>query len=124
LYAHRSDGDRPSGVCYKPYGGWASQPTEWHYNLPSGENAVAVAMSGFAAEDEGLSGTGCAVVATDKGYVRFLSGSGLQKYVWTVSGQVVALAAKNDWAMIVCRGPAGGVDRMWPYLFLGLFLLV
>jgi chromosome transmission fidelity protein 4 len=72
---------------------------------------VALAVSGLATEDEGLSGTGCAVVATDKGYVRFLTGSGLQKYVWSIAGEVVAIAAKNDWAMIVYRGPAGGVDR-------------
>lgn len=55
-------------------------------------------------------GTGTVLVATDRGYVRFLSGSGLQKYVWNLGEEVVALAAGKDWALVVYRGVGGVVD--------------
>jgi chromosome transmission fidelity protein 4 len=57
-----------------------------------------------------IAGTGTVLVATDRGYVRFLSGSGLQKYVWNLGEEVVTMAAGKDWAIVVYR--AGGVGGL------------
>lgn len=86
---------------------------EWQYSLPLGENAVVVAVGGIAPppdEEMGIAGTGTVLVATDKGYIRFLSGSGLQKYLWNLGEEIVSMAAGKDWAMIAYRGVGGVVD--------------
>ena len=61
-------------------------------------------------DEIGIAGTGTAIVATDRGFVRFLSGSGLQKYVWNLGEEVVSAAAGRDWAMVVWAAGGGGLE--------------
>lgn len=103
------DSGSPSYIHYRPYDSWTVAP-EWRYTLPSEENATLVAVGGMSepAEEEEMSiaGTGTILVATDKGFVRFFSGSGNQKYVWNFGEEIVSMAAAKDWAFIVHRGGA------------------
>ena len=59
----------------------------------------------------GIAGTGTILIATDKGFLRFLSGSGLQKYVWNLGKEVVCMAAGKDWALVVHRDGGAGEGR-------------
>ena len=86
-------------------------------SLLAGEQVTALAIGGGAfatdtlAFDDptvGLGGSGTVLVATSRGFVRFISGAGLQKYVWNVGEEVVAVAAARDWAVIVHRASGGG----------------
>ncbi|GAA5895023.1 chromatin-binding protein CTF4 [Sporobolomyces salmoneus] len=103
----------PSKILYKPYESWTTL-SDWEASLPIGENATLVAVGGIApvyqGEDEatsGLTGSGAVLVATDRCFVRFFTGAGLQKYVWNIGEEIVAMSGGKDWAMIVHR--ANGV---------------
>lgn len=97
VYACKSDGDEPSQVYYRPYDSWASQ-SDWTISLLSGEEALVVAAGGEVGD-----GMGSVVVATTKGYVRFLSSSGIQRYLWRVGEEVVSMVAGKDALMVVHR---------------------
>lgn len=106
----------PSKILYKPHESWTTL-SDWEATLPSGENATLIAVGGIApvyGEDEvsGLTGSGAVLVATDRGFVRFFSGAGLQKYVWNIGEEIVTMAGGKDWAMIVHRsnGAGAGLD--------------
>jgi len=86
-------------------------------SLLAGEQVTALALGGGALATDslafddptvGLGGSGTVLVATSRGFVRFISGAGLQKYVWNVGEEVVAVAAARDWAVIVHRASGGG----------------
>lgn len=120
IFSCPSAGDSPSQLFYKPYESWTALQT-WSASLPAGEQATALAIGGMgpttdgsAAFDDptvGLTGSGTILVATSRGFVRFFSGAGLQKYIWNVGEEVVAMAAGKDWAMVVYRAGAGaGLD--------------
>ncbi|KAL7344441.1 hypothetical protein BJY59DRAFT_718629 [Rhodotorula toruloides] len=120
IFSCPSAGDSPSQLFYKPYESWTALQT-WTASLPAGEQATALAIGGMgpatdgsAAFDDpsvGLTGSGTILVATSRGFVRFFSGAGLQKYIWNVGEEVVAMAAGKDWAAIVYRAGAGaGLD--------------
>ena len=113
VFACRGTAESPSLVHYRSFETWTASQ-EWQYNLALGENVVAVAVGGIAPPPEdfelGIAGTGTVLVATDKGYIRFLSGSGLQKYLWNLGEEVVAMSAGKDWAIIAYRGSGGVVD--------------
>lgn len=115
MFACRGNGESPSLIYYKSYETWTLS-SEWQYPLPQHENATVVAVGGIApppdayGDELSITGSGTVLVATDKGYVRFFTGSGLQKYIWNLGEQVVSMAAGKDWAMIVYRGGAGSVD--------------
>ncbi|GAA5937684.1 hypothetical protein JCM3775_002099 [Rhodotorula graminis] len=108
--------DHPAQLFYKPYQSWTSL-VSWPMSLLAGEQVTALALGGgglsstdaLAFDDPtvGLGGSGTALVATSRGFVRFISGAGLQKYVWNVGEEVVALAAARDWAVIVHRASGG-----------------
>ncbi|ORY88650.1 hypothetical protein BCR35DRAFT_350884 [Leucosporidium creatinivorum] len=112
-FACRGTADSPSLVHYRSFETWTASQ-EWQYSLPSGENALVIAVGGLAPppdeQEMGIAGTGTVLVATDKGYVRFLSGSGLQKYLWNLGEEVISMAAGKDWALVVYRGVGGVVD--------------
>lgn len=103
----------PSKILYKPYESWTTL-SDWEASLPTGENATLVAAGGIApvyGEDEattGLTGSGSVLVATDRGFVRFFTGAGLQKYVWNVGEEIVTMAGGKDWALIVHRSNGAG----------------
>ncbi|KAK4704612.1 chromosome transmission fidelity protein 4, partial [Phenoliferia sp. Uapishka_3] len=112
IFACRSSGaDSPAMIYYRPYDSW-SKATEWQYSLSPGENVVALAVGGMAEpadpDEMSIAGTGCVVVATDKGYLRYFTGSGIQRRVehFDDGDDVVAMAASKDWLFIVMRsGP-------------------
>ncbi|SCZ96534.1 BZ3500_MvSof-1268-A1-R1_Chr8-2g10273 [Microbotryum saponariae] len=111
-FAVKGTSDSPSLVYYKPFESWTTTQ-EWQYSLPQDENVIALSVGGIAPEDLNeisIAGTGTVVVATDRGYVRFFSGSGLQKYVWNLGDSVVSIAAGKDWALIVYRSGSSVPD--------------
>ncbi|GAA5823351.1 hypothetical protein JCM3770_002368, partial [Rhodotorula araucariae] len=108
--------EHPAQLFYKPYQSWTSLIT-WPMSLLAGEEVTALALGGgglpadalaFDDPTAGLGGSGTALVATSRGFVRFLSGAGLQRYLWNVGEEVVALAAARDWALVVHRASGGG----------------
>ncbi|GAA5861876.1 hypothetical protein JCM1840_006861 [Sporobolomyces johnsonii] len=119
VFAAPSSGDSPSQILYKPYESWTSL-TDWTASLPSGENITVVAIGGIGPspstyEDDatqGLTGSGAVLVATDRGFVRFFTGAGLQKYLWNVGQEVVTMAAGKDWAIVVhgANGQGAGLE--------------
>lgn len=113
VFACKGNGESPSLVYYRSFESWTVS-SEWQYSLPHRENATVVAVGGIAPDayndDLSITGSGTVLVATDKGYVRFFTGSGLQKYVWNLGDEVVTMAAGREWAVVVYRGGSGAVD--------------
>lgn len=104
VYATPSDGDQPSQVYYRPYDSWSTQ-ADWTVNLLPGEEALTVAVGGSSGD-----GMGSVIVATSKGYVRFLSGSGIQRYLWRTGEDMVTMAAGKDAVMLVYREGGTSLD--------------
>lgn len=103
VYAAPSgDGLATSVVHYRPYDSWASA-SDWEVSLLPGEDALSVAAGGGDA-------MGAVVVATSKGMVRFFSSSGIQRYVWRLGEEVVALAAGRDALLVVHREGGTSLD--------------
>ncbi|GAA6064056.1 hypothetical protein JCM10212_006792 [Sporobolomyces blumeae] len=113
VFAAPAAASEPSKILYKPHQSW-TELHDWEASLPNGENATVVAVGGMApgeGDDEstqGLTGSGAVLVATDRGFVRFFTGAGLQKYVWNVGEEIVTMAAGKDWALIVHRANGTG----------------
>lgn len=112
-FAARTDEGRTSTISYRAYDAWASQ-SDWQVSFPVGEEVVAIAVGGkgvSATEDEmGDSGMGSVIAATSKGYIRFFSGSGLQRYVWRLGEEVVAIVAGKEEVLIVHREGGTSLD--------------
>ncbi|WWD07638.1 hypothetical protein V865_005739 [Kwoniella europaea PYCC6329] len=106
VYASKSAVDSPSTVYYRPYDSWASQ-SDWSISLLPGEDAIALAAGGGSSAEGGM---GSVIVATSKGYVRFLTASGLQRYVWRLGEDVVSMAAGKDKVMVVHREGGTSLD--------------
>ncbi|KDN45737.1 hypothetical protein K437DRAFT_274137 [Tilletiaria anomala UBC 951] len=104
-----------STVFFKPFDNlWGAYSTEWSFDLPKGESAVCVAMSGPCGkpeEEENASDAAstAALVATSAGYVRIFSASGLQRFIWHLGASVVTMVAGSHTAMIVTRGPGAAL---------------
>jgi len=103
-YAASSDGETPSTVYYRPYDSWASQ-SDWSVNLLPGEDALLVASGGAASDS-----MGSVIVATSKGFVRFLSSSGIQRYVWRVGEEMVTIVAAREAVILVHREGGTSLD--------------
>ncbi|WWC59498.1 uncharacterized protein I303_102054 [Kwoniella dejecticola CBS 10117] len=107
VYASKSEGvESPSSVYYRPYDSWASQ-SDWSVSLLAGEDAIAVAAGGGPSAEGGL---GSVIVATSNGYVRFFTASGLQRYIWRLGEDVVAMAAGRDKVIVVHREGGTSLD--------------
>ncbi|KAE8539030.1 hypothetical protein D1P53_005400 [Cryptococcus gattii VGV] len=106
VYACPAEGDQPSLVYYRPYDSWTSQ-SDWTLNLLPGENIVCLAAGGPANPETGM---GSVVVATSKGWLRFLSASGIQKYMWRLGEEVVSMAAGVDRVLIAHREGGTSLD--------------
>ncbi|WVQ83266.1 hypothetical protein IAT38_005405 [Cryptococcus sp. DSM 104549] len=106
VYAAPAESDQPSTVYYRPYDSWTSS-ADWSVNLLPGEDALAVAAGGEASAQDGM---GSVVVATTKGYVRFLSAGGVQRYIWRLGEDVVTMAAGRDKVIIVHREGGTSLD--------------
>ncbi|OWZ76111.1 chromosome transmission fidelity protein 4 [Cryptococcus neoformans Tu401-1] len=106
VYACPAEGDQPSLVYYRPYNSWTSQ-SDWTLNLLPKENVMCVTAGGPANPETGM---GSVVVATSKGWVRFLSASGIQKYMWRLGEEVVSMAAGVDRVLIAHREGGTSLD--------------
>lgn len=119
-YAAPIEGSNPSQVAYKPYAGWGrSNSGDWQVALPEGENVVAIAAGGTPtrrsykgknAEEGENEGAGSVVVATNKGYIRFFTGSGMQRYIWSLAEDVVGMVAGKEWVFVVHREGGTSLD--------------
>ncbi|SJX64042.1 related to sepB protein [Sporisorium reilianum f. sp. reilianum] len=126
LFASKQTRDQPSSVFFKPFVAAGSNvASEWTFNLDHGEDVDAVALGGSALrtvsedgwedQDAARSSVGVAVVATSKGYLRFLSASGMQLYLWALGHPVVTLAVGARTALVIYRRsgvPAGGFQNL------------
>lgn len=117
IFACPAESNSPSSVFYRPFDDVPGVQTEWTVNLPSGENAVAVALGGIpnvgshadildgsqGVADESFTSFANGVVATTKGYLRFFGPSGMQRYVWALGASVVTLAAGPHGVLVVYK---------------------
>ena len=74
-------------------------------NLLPGEDAQCVAAGGSAGD-----GMGSVVVATSKGFVRFLSSSGIQRYMWRIGEDTISMAAGKEMVFLVHREGGTSLD--------------
>jgi chromosome transmission fidelity protein 4 len=81
-------------------------------SLLPGEDALLVASGGTAVStsDPEASGLGSVVVATSKGFVRFLSSSGIQRYIWRIGEEMVSMAAGREAVLLVHREGGTSLD--------------
>lgn len=86
-------------IMYRPFSTWTDTDGEWVLKLGKDESPVAVAM-----------GPKVGVVATDAGYLRFVSAAGLQVQLVDFGREVVALAMGTEFGMVVHRPNAYAVD--------------
>lgn len=126
LFAAKQSGDQSSSVFFKPFVAASNNlSSEWTFNLDQGEDVEAVALGGsglrivsedgWEDQDAGRSGVGVAVVATSRGYLRFLSASGIQLYLWALGHPVVTLAVGARTALVIYRRtglPSGGFQDL------------
>lgn len=119
LYACQPESGHPAQIMYKPYSGWASSG-EWSFMLPQGETVIALAAGGCLpsrslrnkSPDGDVEGNGNAIVATSRGYLRFFTGGGIQRYIWALGADVVTMAAGREWAFVVYRDGGTSLDGM------------
>lgn len=104
MYAAPTQDGQPSTVYYRPYDSWASQ-AEWTVSLLPGEDAQCVAAGG-----PGGDSMGSVIVATSKGFLRFLSSSGIQRYMWRLGEDTVSMAASQDVVLVIHREGGTSLD--------------
>ncbi|KAJ1582152.1 hypothetical protein NDA15_003838 [Ustilago hordei] len=126
LFAAKQVGEQSSSVFFKPFVAASNNlSSEWTFNLDQGEDVEAVGLGGsglrvvsedgWEDQDVGRSGVGIAVVATSKGYLRFLSASGMQLYLWALGHPVVTLAVGAKTLLVIHRKtglPSGGYQDL------------
>ena len=96
LFASPSTDDRLATIFYRPHETWTSR-TDWRTELPTGEEAVAIALSRTLV-----------TVLTSKGYVRVYTLYGVPYRIWRQkSGPAVTCAAFEDYVLTVGNGPVG-----------------
>lgn len=114
VFASLPDGtSHPSTIHYRPFDTWSSS-AEWSYDLPSSEVVTALCAGGPPTDEDAPSTerdkTGSVVVATDRGYLRFLTGSGVQRYVWTLGEEVVCMVGGHSEVFVVHREGGTSLD--------------
>lgn len=118
-YARPSEKSDPAQIAYKPYSSWGAS-NDWQFSLSAGEEVVAIAAGGTpprrsyknrqGVEEGEAEGAGNVVVATSTGYLRFFTGSGIQRYVWALGADVVSMVAGNEWVFVVHREGGTSLD--------------
>lgn len=116
VYGSRADGDLPALVHYRAYDTWASG-ADWQVSLPAGEEPVLLAAGGkplaneFEVESQNM---GSVVVATSRGFIRFFTGSGVQRYLWRMGEEMVSMVASEEMVLLVHREGGTSLDGMSP----------
>ena len=119
VYACQPESGYSAQIIYKPYSGWASSG-EWAVMLPESETIIALAAGGTPPSGslrnkslEGdIEGHGNVVVATSRGYLRFFTGGGVQRYIWGLGANVVTMVAGREWVFVVHRDGGTSLDGM------------
>jgi chromosome transmission fidelity protein 4 len=119
MYACQPENGHPAQVMYKPYSGWASSG-EWSFTLPEGETVIALAAGGTPpsrslrdkSSEGDVEGNGNVVLATNRGYLRFFTGGGVQRYIWALGADVVTMVAGREWVFVVHRDGGTSLDGM------------
>ena len=62
-----------------------------------------------------IEGNGNVVVVTSRGYLRFFTGGGVQRYVWNLGADVVSMVAGREWVFVVHRDGGTSLDGMEVY---------
>lgn len=112
VYGSHADGDLPALVHYRAYDTWASG-ADWQVSLPAGEQPVLLAAGGkplaneFEVESQNM---GSVIVATSRGFIRFFTGSGVQRYLWRMGEEMVSMAASHEMAFLVHREGGTSLD--------------
>ena len=110
MYAANPEGSQ-SIIEYRAYDG-DPKTAAWQASLEDGEKAIVVAGGGSRIDPDDLDGNGmgCVAIATSKGYIRFFTGTGLQRYIWRLGEEVVAMVASREMLFIVHREGGTSVD--------------
>lgn len=111
IYASNPENGQPSMIEYRAYDGDA-KTAAWQASLEENETAILVAAGGsrIDPDDVDLNNTGGVAVATSKGYVRFFTGTGLQRYIWRLGDEVVAMVASREMIFVVHREGGTSLD--------------
>jgi len=105
-FASEPDSINPtSTVHYRPFDTFSSSSSaEWTVTLPPREKALAVAVGGS------VDSVGAVVLATDRGYLRFFTGSGVQTYLWNLGESVVSMVGGESEVAVVYRSGSTTMD--------------
>ena len=112
VYGSAAEGDLSSLIHYRAYDTWASG-ADWQVSLPAGEEPILLAVGGRANSNEfevESASMGSVVVATSRGFIRFFSGSGVQRYLWRMGEDMVSMAASTETVLLVHREGGTSLD--------------
>lgn len=82
-------------------------------SLPAGEEPVLLAAGGkplaneFEVENQNM---GSVIVATSRGFIRFFTGSGVQRYLWRMGEEMVSMVASEEMVFLVHREGGTSLD--------------
>lgn len=111
VYAANPEGGANSVIEYRAYDG-DPKTAAWQASLEDNEKAVLVAAGGSRIDPDDMdgSGMGSVIVATSKGYLRFFTGTGLQRYIWRLGVDVVAMTASREMLLVAHREGGTSLD--------------
>ncbi|CAK9855766.1 unnamed protein product [Sphagnum jensenii] len=111
IFANPQKGEKnPSTLLYRPFNSWTNN-SEWSMRFPVEEEVKAVAI-----------GNGWAAAATSLHFLRVYSEAGLQTFVLSLSGPVVALAGHEHQLAVVIHAsnPLASGDQILEFLALDM----